>query len=305
MNFKQKLENSDAELRSIIANQVKKVEEPEEDQEIGVKLEPNLADYDFGFEPTLEEDDHEDEEEDQEEVSKFQCKNCKIRFGSQELADEHVETQKCFTNLTCNICQVKLKTRKGLRRHYKAAIHASRLKGEKPKSINQENDDNEEKTLSVQDIFIPNDLTCPVCSKKCNSKIGYRRHAKIHAHKKYSCQTCHREFSRTDQLHAHLKIHDNESPKFECDICGKSYHLKSILREHIRIHTRESLALCSFCGKSFTSKSNLKQHILRHTNTKQFECTDCGKKFVSKGELKGHIRIHTGEFCSFFFLKFL
>lgn len=283
VGFKQKLETSDSELRSIVAKKLKKCE-----LEIDVKVEPPLdLDYDVDFTAADEDDD------DDPDAPKFSCRNCKTRFETQELADEHRKVNKCFTRLTCNVCLTKFRSKKGLRRHYKAAIHDARLNGFKmrpPVCESKPKDD-----MVREEIPVPDDLVCTVCTKTCSSKTGYRRHARIHSVKEFSCKTCLREFSRMDQLMAHSKIHDNDSPKFECDYCGKSYYLKSILREHIRIHTRENCALCSFCGKSFTSKSNMKQHILRHTNTKQFECKDCGKKFVSKGELKGHIRIHTGS----------
>lgn len=144
----------------------------------------------------------------------------------------------------------------------------------------------------------------------------------IHSSKKiYSCEFCHKNYSRPSTLKTHMRKHTGEKP-YNCEECGKSFAEKGNLKTHMRIHTGEKPFKCSICDKKFTTQGHLTDHCRRHTNSRPFvchcgesfmrsstlkihkrthtgekpyECETCGKKFSESGNLKTHIRIHTGE----------
>merc|ERR1719186_319389 len=56
--------------------------------------------------------------------------------------------------------------------------------------------------------------------------------------KKYSCQDCEKQFSRSDSLLLHRKkIHLGIKGKFTCSYCDKNFHLSNALKRHERTHT--------------------------------------------------------------------
>ncbi|XP_077127859.1 uncharacterized protein LOC143783341 [Ranitomeya variabilis] len=140
------------------------------------------------------------------------------------------------------------------------------------------------------------------------------------ADKKFHCNECGKQFTKSSSLCTHRKIHTKQKPNpdhgkcftdksnqgqnerirvlekpYPCLLCGKYFTTKPILVNHQKIHTGEKPFTCSDCGKRFRNKSHLVRHERTHTGEKPYSCSICGKCFTGKPNLVIHERIHTGE----------
>ena len=110
----------------------------------------------------------------------------------------------------------------------------------------------------------------------------------------FTCQLCHKGFSRKDLLKTHKVVHTGERP-FKCQICRKGFSQRSNLNTHKLTHSGEKTFQCGECEKRFARKSTLEFHKLTHTGEKPFSCQICHKGFSQMSSLNTHKLTHSGE----------
>ena len=56
----------------------------------------------------------------------------------------------------------------------------------------------------------------------------------------YSCEVCHKTFTRKSHVDRHRVIHTGEKP-YSCDTCQKSFTQSGDLKKHKKIHIRDGI----------------------------------------------------------------
>ena len=113
--------------------------------------------------------------------------------------------------------------------------------------------------------------------------------------KPFSCEYCNKNFTNSNNLKRHERIHTGEKP-FACMYCDKKFSQQASKKMHERIHTGEKPFACMYCDKKFTLSANQKKHEMIHTGEKprkSIACGRCKKRFLSPNDLKSHERRKT------------
>lgn len=101
-------------------------------------------------------------------------------------------------------------------------------------------------------------MRCPKVSYSDNKEMIFRP-------LRMQCTHCSEVFSKTNELYAHIRTHENYS---KCPHCDKSLKCMATFVYHVRTHTMEKPYYCPVDGCNFTNavKYNLKVHLasIRH-----------------------------------------
>nr|CAD7194114.1 unnamed protein product [Timema douglasi] len=124
-------------------------------------------------------------------------------------------------------------------------------------------------------------------------------HKKLHRSKNpkiFTCEECHKQFSRHSGLRIHLLIHKGEKP-YKCEDCGKYFRDRTSLRRHRqRIHHDAiNNYVCPNCNKVYFERSVFLKHMEKESGTKRFHCKECNKSYTEMSSYRRHARLHGGK----------
>lgn len=91
----------------------------------------------------------------------------------------------------------------------------------------------------------------------------------------YTCTECHLIFLKKEELETHLENHHKK--KFQCEVCKKQFTKSSHLTRHLKIHSIEKKFSCTTCNKSFSRQEQLNHHMSVHSGVKPHVCEICLK----------------------------
>lgn len=240
--------------------------------------------------------------------------------GGEDDFDEFMRQEEAKKIHACHVCNHKFTRANHLTRHM--TLHRAVLT-HKCERCEKAFMTAEHLATHVQEYHVDRPYVCSLCQKPFSRGEHLIRHLKVHdkeacpemppvdpsnpsapgvapeAPQAHKCSICDKEFSRTDHLARHTKLHLAQDKRHVCGECGKAFNRLDNLRTHSRIHTGQRdpqrLHLCIYCGKEFNNSSNMIVHMRRHTGERPYKCAQCGKGFPRSHDLKCHERTHSGE----------
>ena len=197
-----------------------------------------------------------------EEMSFFACYFCPKTFGKGKHYRQHLKTHIRTRRFTCHLCSASYSREAKLRRH----------------------------VLTHTQDYQNKEYKCSKCPKSFVTKEYLHSHMKIHAGKKFKCETCGYLCSSPFNLETHRMKHTDDKP-FKCEQCEKTFVRRDFLDKHMEQVHKNKKSKCEVCGKLFSRKDVLKRHLAVHNN-KTYDCEICAKKFSRKDRLATHSKVH-------------
>lgn len=170
----------------------------------------------------------------------YQCSipGCEKRFKLRGQVLQHELTHGTEKNYTCEICQLKVKSKYYLKEHMKIHDFSGSFKCE----------------LCNQTFARPNYL-------RDHRKLRHSLQAGV------TCKECGKMYANEKSLRQHM--HHHRDAQFECSYCEKRFVKNDILRKHVNdLHEQNRAMPCKECNEIFYKRSDYRRH-LKHVHNKK------------------------------------
>ncbi|RDB19927.1 Sex-determining transformer protein 1 [Hypsizygus marmoreus] len=112
----------------------------------------------------------------------------------------------------------------------------------------------------------------------------------------WTCETCHKTFSRKGDLTRHIHLHTGYKPH-KCSDCGKSFSQFSGLKTHRNVHSKLKPFACGIdgCKAAFGDPSSRARHCKEtHRTLGAYRCPypDCKSSIKRRSAFTLHLRKH-------------
>ncbi|XP_061402525.1 transcription factor grauzone-like [Musca vetustissima] len=155
-------------------------------------------------------------------------------------------------NITCDICQLAVKTFYELCKHF-VQEHQQPAGKDAMESHQQKHKGTERPTVA-----------CNICGLKMIDPSYLKRHiATQHPEdgkKEFKCHLCPKVSPTLKSLKRHIVFKHETGYDFMCSICDKAFKKSYTLKEHMAAHSGTALYTCAHCPKTFNSNSNMHHH---------------------------------------------
>ncbi|KAI1515209.1 Zinc-binding domain containing protein [Pyrenophora tritici-repentis] len=227
-----------------------------------------------------------------------QCETCKRTFGSQQAADQHMDSLKHWSpRLECDIDDQKSLVQRladlsmGINPEEpaKSTVARSETVTATPQLQNHTPSQSLEDTKSGKPQF-----PCNICTRKflTQSSLDQHRHNTGHQGSRFQCKACNKVFLSPSSVDQHKKATGHLGNPFQCKICSGNHPNKQSLDQHVKdTGHQEPQFKCDTCDGKFTSKSSAKQHMDDKSHHKQYNCPECKKGFKSQNALDTHVNM--------------
>ncbi|XP_049877897.1 zinc finger protein 660-like [Pectinophora gossypiella] len=230
------------------------------------------------------------------------CKECtkKFRFKRSYLKHRHVEHCKLPTSVACSLCPVRCPDNATLKQHI-ASVHerATYQCDHCNKQFVRHAHVIRHKAQSGCDGLGANWFSCQICHANFSRKDNLLVHLRLQhiLRKKFACKQCSYSTSTFSKLILHVQHYHSGLPrKYECDHCGKVTSSRAAICKHLEIHGDKKYA-CDVCGYSTYTIEVMRRHVLTHVVEKPYKCKECGASFIQRVQLLKHELKHIGNTC--------
>lgn len=259
------------------------------------------------------------------DINKFSCKDCSLRFSSNEELECHSATHK--QRYQCIKCHESFNSEEEIQAH--VTQHLINEGNIQECKLCNESFDSPAKLQChlIEHTYQNTEYTCIVCLKVFRNAAEIQSHSFEHdpEARLYHCSECSKKFFFSAELENHSYQHSSNTstskspimvskpPNFTCSKCDKEFTNQINLNNHQKLHEkREQNYKCSLCSEVFDTMAWLQQHFFsNHSNAdldtakKTYKCTECEEEFACTSSLQGHMRIHKpGRLLIQFFLFF-
>ncbi|CAL9706327.1 unnamed protein product [Knipowitschia caucasica] len=236
------------------------------------------------------------------EEKPIQCTFCPKVFAKNRLLTRHLRTHTEEKSHKCTLCLESFTSKTLLKQHKKT--HGKKHQCSKC-----------EKVFTSRLRLLrheKNHITCPLCPKTYQTKLGLKMHMGTHTELPFGCSVCKTRFNQQEDLQKHMDSHKKsylscqEKLDFEtlkCQFCSEEFPKPIFLKRHMQIHiTAKTLEekqkrikktrplKCTICSLEFEDRTELMSHVGTHSWGKLIGCWVCGKGFTLLKNMLQHVK---------------